>query len=194
MRVLIAHSSSTERTTLTAAIPQVGHEPLDIVQCADGYDALDVLLGEDAPDLALVDWDLPGIEGPEMCRLVRDFHHGHATRVVILASPEHEDTADAWRAGAAQCVATPAAASVIRASLEAGLRRAPEPQAADREPQTADREPQTADRDRGRPTLEAVRTPDAEDVNCFFHADDAEPRSAAAPDRVSLLQAVLVER
>ena len=187
MRVLIAHSSSSERTTLTDAIPRVGHEPLEIVQCADGYDALDVLLGEDAPELALVDWDLPGIEGPEMCRLVRDFHHGPATRLVVLASPEHEDTADAWRAGAAQCVATPASAAVIRESLEAGMRGLPEPRA-------ADREPQAADRDRGRPTLDAVRTPDAEDVNCFFRADDAEPRPAAAPDRASLLQAVLVER
>ena len=173
MRVLIAHSSSSERTTLTDAIPRVGPEPLEIVQCADGYDALDVLLGEDAPELALVDWDLPGIEGPEMCRLVRDFHHGPATQMVILASPEHEDTADAWRAGAAQCFATPASASVIRERLAAGLRGVPQPQAADREPHAADRE---------RPTLDAVRTPDAEDVNCFFRGRPP-PRSLARPPR-----------
>ena len=180
MRVLIAHSSSAERTALADAVPRDEGEPLDIVQCANGHEALDVLLGDDAPELAVVDWDLPGIEGPEMCRLVRDFHQGHATQLVILASPEHADTADAWRAGAAQCISTPAPASEIGESMRQGLRAA--------------RERRAAHCDRGRPTLEAVRAPELDDAGGFFRVDDAEPPPAAAPDRASLLQAVLVER
>ena len=79
MRVLIAHSSNAARAALADAIPPDDREPLELVSCAEGHEALDVLLGEDAPDLAVIDWDLPGIEGPEMCRLVRDFKHGSTT-------------------------------------------------------------------------------------------------------------------
>lgn len=181
MRVLIAHSSNAARAALADAIPPDHREPLELVTCAEGHEALDVLLGEDAPDLAVIDWDLPGIEGPEMCRLVRDFKHGSTTHLIVLASRAHEDTADAWRAGAAQCISTPAPAAVIRESMQQGMRAVHERQARD---------------DHGeRPTLDAVRTCETDDESvAFFRSDEAEPRPAAAPSGASLLQAVLVER
>ena len=57
-----------------------------------GSTTLDLLLQDESPDVALVDWDLPGVEGPEMCRLVRDFHQGRRTYMVVLASPQRSDT------------------------------------------------------------------------------------------------------
>jgi DNA-binding response OmpR family regulator len=180
MRVLIAHSDTAERTALADTLSRGAGEPFEVIAIEDGRDALELLLGDRPPEAAFVDWDLPGIEGPEMCRLVRDFHPGQDTYLVVLASPEHEDTADAWRAGAAECISTPAADDVLRDCLSAAQRAA--------------RERQSGDEHRGRPTLEAVRTPETEDANTFFCDDDAAPRSAAAPDRSSLLQAVLVER
>lgn len=186
MRVLIAHSSNAARAALADAIPPDDGEPLELVTCAEGHEALDVLLGDDAPDLAVIDWDLPGIEGPEMCRLVRDFNHGSTTHLIVLASSAHKDTADAWRAGAAQCISTPAPAAVIREGMQQGLR-------ATRQRRTRD------DREGGdhgeRPTLQAVCTHESDDASvAFFRADDAGPRAAAAPSGASLLQAVLAER
>ena len=96
---------------------------------SEGSQALEILLQDDPPEVALVDWDLPSIEGPEMCRLVRDFHHGHDTWIVVLAGSRHEDTADAWRAGAGSCVSTPAPPSALRACVEEGLRKMRAPQA-----------------------------------------------------------------
>jgi DNA-binding response OmpR family regulator len=113
------------------------------MEAPDGADALDLLLQDDPPEVALVDWDLPGIEGPEMCRLVRDFHHGHDTHLVILASSSHADTADAWRAGAAGCISTPASAAALRDCVEEGMRKMRPPQARER--------------------LEAVRAPEGSD-------------------------------
>ena len=182
MRVLIAHSSSPARAALADAIPPDDREPLELVMCAEGHEALDVLLGEDAPDVAVVDWDLPGIEGPEMCRLVRDFTHGSRTQLIVLASRAHEDTADAWRAGAAQCVSTPAPAAVIGEAIAQGLRAVRERQARE-------------DDHSERPTLEAVCTRESDDASvAFFLSDDAEPSAAAAMSGASLLQAVLAER
>jgi CheY-like chemotaxis protein len=178
MRVLIAHSSSAARMALEETLSGYTGEPLEMISLDDGHDALEVLLAESAPEVAFVDWDLPGIEGPEMCRLVRDFHHGEDTYLVVLASAAHQDTADAWRAGAAKCISTPAPAGLLRDCLHAGLRAARR---------------QHPDDDAGRPTLDAVRTADMDQVSPFFRDDDPAPRPAAS-DRCALLQAVLVER
>ena len=128
MRLLIAHGSQAAQEALAAAV-QRPDEPLEIVTASEGSEALEILLQDDPPELALVDWDLPAIEGPEMCRLVRDFHHGHDTWIVVLAGSKHEDTADAWRAGAGSCVSTPAPPSALRACVEEGLRKMRAPQA-----------------------------------------------------------------
>jgi two-component system, cell cycle response regulator len=191
MRVLIAHSSNAARATLADAIPPDDREPLELVTCAEGNEALDVLLGEDAPDVAVIDWDLPGIEGPEMCRLVRDFHHGSTTHLIVLASSAHPDTADAWRAGAAQCISTPAPAAVIRDGMQQGLRATRERR--ERE-EHDERDHDEREHDK-RPMLEAVCTRESDDRSvAFFSSDGAEPCTASAPSGASLLQAVLAER
>lgn len=123
MRVLIAHTDETARTMLAEAVdrdrPQ--SRDVDVMLVSEGSDALDLLLHDDPPEVALIDWDLSGIEGPEMCRLVRDFHHGRATWIVVLAGPGHADTADAWRAGARDCVAMPASAATVAGAVAKGL-------------------------------------------------------------------------
>lgn len=120
MRLLIAHQSSREREALTEAVNRLD-QPLEIITSDNGLDTLDLLLQDEPPDVALVDWDLPGVEGPEMCRLVRDFHQGRRTYMVVLATPERSDTTDAWRAGANDCLTTPAPAHAVRACVEKGL-------------------------------------------------------------------------
>jgi len=119
MRLLIAHQSSREREALAEAVDLL-ERPLEIITSDNGLDTLDLLLQDEPPDVALVDWDLPGVEGPEMCRLVRDFHQGR-TYMVVLATPQRSDTTDAWRAGANDCLTTPAPAHAVRACVEKGL-------------------------------------------------------------------------
>ena len=46
-----------------------------------------------------------------MCRLVRDFHHHHDTWIIVLTPQAHRESAsEVWRAGADDCVYTPAPA------------------------------------------------------------------------------------
>ena len=104
--------------------------------------------------------------------------------LIVLASRAHEDTADAWRAGAAQCISTPAPAAVIREGMEQGLRAARERQARARADDLAER-----------PTLDAVRTNETDDESvAFFRSDVTELRPVGKPSGASLLQAVLIER
>ena len=120
-----------------------------------------------------------------MCRLVRDFKHGSATHLIVLASRAHEDTADAWGAGAAQCISTPAPAADIRESMQQGLRAARERRA---------RDDDYEDGGGDLPTLEAVCTRERRRGVAFFSSDDTPSCPAAGRSGSSLLQAVLVER
>jgi DNA-binding response OmpR family regulator len=210
VRVLIAHESSKAREALTDVVTRGADEYLDIITESDGADTLDLLLQEDPPEVALVDWDLPGIEGPEMCRLVRDFHHGHDTHLVILAASTHADTADAWRAGAADCVSTPASAEDLWAAVERGLRamRARQALPAGWAAERDDWGP--GDQDDGRVTLDALRAEEGatdyfgfgavelsatleHDTGTSLRAEHFEGREARKPQRGVLLQAVIGE-
>ena len=193
MRVLIAHRSSTSRAALAEAIPRDGYESLEIIEAADGHVALEMLLAEDAPGLAVVDWDLPAIDGPELCRLVRDFHLSSRPYIVVLAGAAHADTYDATGAGADDCVRTPAPAAAIRERLAAGM--------------LAVRERQTGDGRRSvRATLQAICTDDCDAVD-FFRFPGGGPRpdldgqpvdeaERPAPERrgAAMLEAVLYQQ
>lgn len=217
MRLLIAHGSRAAQEALAEAVQHGVEETLDIVTASEGSEALELLLQDDPPELALVDWDLPAIEGPEMCRLVRDFHHGHDTWLVVLAAAKHVDTADAWRAGAAACISTPATPGALSACMRDGLRKMRPRQArpavdagpsldAVVHPDDDPYPPAAA----GPATLDAVCLP--EGASGFYGFDDCALRATADPERgfapaaaaehhepderrgAALLQAVLSER
>jgi len=122
MRVLIAHANETSRNKLVDVVTRGRRIPLDIVSLGDGPEVLELLLADDPPEVALVDWDLPGIEAPEMCRLVREFHQHHDTWLVVLTPPAHRESAgEVWKAGADDCVFTPATAKLLSERVTKGL-------------------------------------------------------------------------
>jgi CheY-like chemotaxis protein len=65
---------------------------------ADGYAAMTSLVGEEHYDLLLLDYDLPGVNGVELLRLVRKLPHRRRTPAIIISASDCE--AEAWRAGA----------------------------------------------------------------------------------------------
>jgi DNA-binding response OmpR family regulator len=73
------------------------------------------------PRLALIDWDLPDVEGPELCRLLRDFHLGRPPYVILLTpAVEGRDITAGLIAGASDFVFTPVTGSELRARVEYG--------------------------------------------------------------------------
>ena len=120
MDALIAHGGEASRRGLAKALQPLG---LRITEAADGADALEALLAEEVPRIALVDWDLPRIEGPELCRLVRDFHVVDPPYVILLAGAAHGHEVPAGlQAGAHDCVRTPVTAAELRARVEMARR------------------------------------------------------------------------
>jgi diguanylate cyclase (GGDEF)-like protein len=120
MEVLIAHGAEASRHALAKALAALGLNPQE---ASDGPEALEAMLSERPPQVALVDWDLPRIEGPELCRLVRDFHVVDPPYVLLLAGRSHADEVTrGLEAGAHDCVRTPVTASELQARVEMAMR------------------------------------------------------------------------
>ena len=120
MHILIADDESVSRTVLVRTLEQWGHEVEVVV---DGLEACTRLIATGAPLLAILDWGMPGLEGPEVCRSVR----AAALRlqpylVMLTARHTPEDLAEALEAGADDFLSKPFNRVELMARLHAGMR------------------------------------------------------------------------
>ncbi|MGZ6825760.1 MAG: response regulator, partial [Mycobacteriales bacterium] len=80
----------------------------DVVEAGDGQQALDVMAGGPAPDLALIDWNMPVMNGLEFVRAVRkDPSYEQMTLVMVTTESEHGQVVKALAAGAHEYVFKP---------------------------------------------------------------------------------------
>ena len=100
MRILIADDSVVSRHLLDATLRRWGYE---VVVACDGNEAWRILEADDAPKIAILDWMMPGMTGPGVCRKVRanakdkDLY----TYILLLSSKSHrEDLIEGMEAGA----------------------------------------------------------------------------------------------
>ena len=80
--ILIADDDAVSRTVLERTLRGWGHE---VIASRDGQEAWEVLRSEDPPKLAVLDWMMPGLEGPEICRRVRALARPVPTYVINSA-------------------------------------------------------------------------------------------------------------
>lgn len=67
LKVLVADDDAASRAVLRAALRKLGHE---CVEAASGNEAWETYRRE-APALVLADWMMPGLDGLELCRMIR---------------------------------------------------------------------------------------------------------------------------
>jgi diguanylate cyclase (GGDEF)-like protein len=120
VRALIADDDVTSRRILEAVLTKWGLEPTVV---ADGLAAEAVLMEADAPPLVLLDWNMPGLEGPEVCRRLRRRETSSPPYVVLLTSrAEKGDIVRGLDSGANDYVAKPYDIGELRARIGVGLR------------------------------------------------------------------------
>jgi putative two-component system response regulator len=120
MQVLIADDSPFYRTALRVTLTAWGY---DVVEVADGAAAWDILQGEQAPKLAILDWMMPGIDGLEVCRRLREIPRHEPTYVIILTSRNgKENIVTALDAGADDYISKPFDRDELQARLRVGRR------------------------------------------------------------------------
>jgi two-component system, chemotaxis family, chemotaxis protein CheY len=105
MKILIADDSRVMRQIVTRTLRQAGFGDHDLVEAADGRQALD-MAAEEKPDLVISDWNMPELSGVEVLRKLRaggnDVKFGFVTSE---CTPEMQQQAEA--AGAAFFIVKP---------------------------------------------------------------------------------------
>lgn len=120
MKILIAEDNAFYRRMLQATLTQWGYEVLAV---ENGLAALDVLQAPDAPKLAILDWMMPGLDGPEVCARVRAIPRAEPAYLIILTSKEREENVvTALDVGADDFVTKPFDHAELRARIQVGLR------------------------------------------------------------------------
>ena len=120
MRILIVDDDPVTRLALERMLTARGW---DVTTAADGEQAYAILQREDAPELAIVDWMMPGMSGLELCRKLRETPRGKQTHVVMLTGKrEKEDLLTGLEAGADDYLRKPCDIDELHARLRAAQR------------------------------------------------------------------------
>ncbi len=103
MKILLIDDSRTIRNIQKNVLKQLGYE--DILEAEDGVQALP-FFKDNPPDLALVDWNMPNMDGITLIRKVREFNK---TVPLIMCTTEAEKSRvlEAIKAGVSNYIVKP---------------------------------------------------------------------------------------
>lgn len=120
MKILIADDAATMRALLLSGLTRLGHE-VEVV--ADGDDAWKVLERPEAPEIAILDWMMPGMKGTDICRKLRERKDGRYVYVVLLTGLDNSTDLQAGiEAGADDYMTKPFKPAELDARLKAARR------------------------------------------------------------------------
>ena len=120
MNVLIADDEPISRRLLEVLLKKWGY---DVTVASNGDEAWRLLQPKDHPKIAILDWMMPGLDGIQVCRNVRQSGGDSPTYLLMLtAKQEKEDLDGGFRAGADDYLTKPFAARELQARLRAARR------------------------------------------------------------------------
>jgi sigma-B regulation protein RsbU (phosphoserine phosphatase) len=120
MKILIAEDDPVSRRLLEARLKKDGYE---LVVVDDGGRAWSVLRQDAAIELAILDWNMPGLTGPEICRKARETPTTQPPYLILLTSRDsREDIVSGLEAGANDYVTKPFDFDELRARIQVGER------------------------------------------------------------------------
>ncbi len=120
MQVLIADDDTVSRRLLANMLKKWDYE---VLPACDGTEAWGLLQQDDAPRLAILDWMMPGLTGPAVCREVRRHRKEPYTYILLLtARNQKEDLIEGMESGADDYITKPFDAQELKVRLRAGRR------------------------------------------------------------------------
>jgi len=120
MRILIADDEMMSRKLLQKTLERAGYE---VTAVEDGRQAAEHLCPANGPRLALLDWVMPGLDGPGVCLEVRKRKEQSYVYMVLLTSKESkEDVVAGLESGADDYLTKPFDPEELKARLRTGLR------------------------------------------------------------------------
>src|SRR5882672_8330970 len=120
MKILIADDELVSRLLLEKTLERAGYE---VIAVDNGRLAAEHLCRRDGPRLALLDWVMPELDGPSVCRQVRTERAQPYVYMVLLTSKESkQDTVTGLEAGADDYLVKPFDPEELKARLRTGRR------------------------------------------------------------------------
>jgi len=118
VRVLLADDEPISRRLLEGLLRHWGYETVAV---GDGLEAWQLLTGNEPPQVAVLDWLMPGLDGVTLCRSIREHDRLRSTYVILVTGKRSAaDVAEAYAAGVDAVVEKP----VAHEALEERLRHA----------------------------------------------------------------------
>ena len=119
MRALIADDDRAAATIVSRSLASWGFE----VSVAHNGDDAWVRLRDTAPSLAVIDWEMPGVDGPELCRRIRQTPElAHLYVLLLTARSSRTDLVAGLEAGADDYLVKPVDPHELRARVHVGAR------------------------------------------------------------------------
>ena len=119
MKLLIADDDTLFRMMLR----QMFCEEYELEIVENGDDAMRALQREDSPQMAILDWVMPGLSGPQVCRGVRALRQLQRPYLLLVTSKNNRaEEIAGFEAGADDYVVKPFQAEELRARVKVGRR------------------------------------------------------------------------
>src|SRR5579862_1846196 len=120
MKLLLAEDSYIERRKIGGYLTEWG---FDYVALGNGTEAIQLVDAPDPPDLALLDWLLPGQDGIDVLRHIRRLTHGNYIYTIMLTAKNRKnDLLTAMAAGADDYLSKPVDPAELRSRIMVGKR------------------------------------------------------------------------
>jgi CheY-like chemotaxis protein len=120
MDILIAEDDQISRRTLEVTLRKWGH---NVVVTCDGMAAFEALVRDDAPQLAILDWMMPHLDGVTVCQRLRENPAKRSLYLILLtARGEKKDIVAGLSSGADDYVTKPFDRDELQARVNVGAR------------------------------------------------------------------------
>lgn len=116
--ILVAEDESVTRMLFITQLSKLG---FSVVAVENGTKAWKILQTEDAPRLVILDWSMPGIDGPTLCGLIRK-QKIYRYVLMVTARSRKEDIVSGLDAGADDFLTKPVHIGEFHARLRVGQR------------------------------------------------------------------------
>lgn len=117
MKIMLVDDSRTIRNIQKNVLAQIGYT--DVVEAADGVEALKQI-GEGRPDLVLVDWNMPNMDGITLVRKIRETDR-RLPLVMVTTEAEKSRVLEAIKAGVNNYVVKPFTAETLSEKINQTL-------------------------------------------------------------------------
>lgn len=120
MKVLVADDDPTTRVVLVSLVEKLGH---DAIEAADGLAAWEAYSAIEGPCLLLLDWEMPGMDGMQLCEKVKQSSRLNPPYCILITGKNRiEDLVAGLKSGADDYICKPFNVTELMARMQVAER------------------------------------------------------------------------